>query len=84
MIKLYFVSCFYYSKSVKYRMDCTGGETHGSVSYTHLDVYKRQVYAAQTAPLIDYYQSKGVMSSIDGSKSMEDVLAAIRVALGSN
>ena len=42
------------------------------------------VYAAQTAPLIDYYQSKGVMSSIDGSKSMEDVLAAIRIALGSN
>lgn len=42
------------------------------------------VYAAQTAPLIDYYQSKGIMSSIDGSKSMEDVLAAIRTALGSN
>ena len=31
------------------------------------------VYAAQTAPLIEYYQSKGIMSSIDGSKSMEDV-----------
>ena len=42
------------------------------------------VYAAQTAPLIEYYQSKGIMSSIDGSKSMEDVLADIRSALGSN
>ena len=42
------------------------------------------VYAAQTAPLIEYYQFKGVMSSIDGSKSMEDVLADIRSALGSN
>ena len=42
------------------------------------------VYAAQTAPLIEYYQSKGVMSSIDGSKSMKDVLADIRSALGSN
>lgn len=42
------------------------------------------VYAAQTAPLIEYYQSKGVMSSIDGNKSMEDVLADIRSALGSN
>ncbi len=41
------------------------------------------VYAAQTAPLIEYYQSKGIMSSIDGSKSMEDVLADIRSALGS-
>ena len=41
------------------------------------------VYAAQTAPLIEYYQSKGIMSSIDGSTSMEDVLADIRTALGS-
>ena len=41
------------------------------------------VYAAQTAPLIEYYQSKGIMSSIDGSKSMEEVLADIRTALGS-
>jgi len=39
------------------------------------------VYAAQTAPLIEYYQSKGIMSSIDGSKSMEEVLADIRTAL---
>lgn len=39
------------------------------------------VYAAQTAPLIDYYQSKGIMSSIDGSKSMDEVLADIRTAL---
>ena len=28
-----------------------------------------------------YYKSKGIMSSIDGSKSMEDVLADIRTAL---
>ncbi len=42
------------------------------------------VYVAQTAPLIDYYQSKGIMSSIDGSQSMEKVLADIRSALGSN
>lgn len=42
------------------------------------------VYAAQTAPLIEYYQSKGIMSSIDGSRSMENVLADIRSALGSN
>ena len=42
------------------------------------------VYAAQTAPLIEYYQSKGIMSSIDGSQSMEKVLADIRSALGRN
>lgn len=42
------------------------------------------VYAAQTAPLIEYYQSKGIMSSVDGSRTMENVLADIRSALGSN
>lgn len=42
------------------------------------------VYAAQTAPLIEYYQSKGIMKMVDGSKSMEEVLADIRAALGSH
>ncbi|MBR6755946.1 MAG: adenylate kinase [Peptococcaceae bacterium] len=41
------------------------------------------VYAAQTAPLIEYYQSKGMIKSIDGSKSVEEVLADIQAALGS-
>lgn len=40
------------------------------------------VYLEQTAPLMDYYQSKGKMKSIDGSKSMEAVLADICTALG--
>ncbi len=65
--------------------DKCGGELYQRNDDTVETVSNRlDVYAAQTAPLIDYYQSKGVMSSIDGSKSMEDVLAAIRVALGSN
>ena len=41
------------------------------------------VYAAQTAPLVEYYQSKGMIKSIDGSKSVEEVLADIQAALGS-
>lgn len=41
------------------------------------------VYVAQTAPLIEYYQSKGMIKSIDGSKSVEEVLADIQAALGS-
>ena len=40
------------------------------------------VYAAQTAPLIAFYQDKGIMKSIDGSQSMEAVLADICTALG--
>lgn len=65
--------------------DKCGGELYQSNDDKIETVSNRlDVYAAQTAPLIEYYQSKGIMSSIDGSKSMEDVLADIRSALGSN
>ena len=62
--------------------DKCGGELYQRGDDTIETVSNRlDVYAAQTAPLIDYYKSKGIMSSIDGSKSMEDVLADIRTAL---
>ena len=62
--------------------DKCGGELYQRGDDTIEKVSNRlDVYAAQTAPLIDYYKSKGIMSSIDGSKSMEDVLADIRSAL---
>ena len=62
--------------------DKCGGELYQRNDDTIETVSNRlDVYAAQTAPLIDYYKSKGIMSSIDGSKSMEEVLADIRAAL---
>ena len=62
--------------------DKCGGDLYQRGDDTIETVSNRlDVYAAQTAPLIDYYKSKGIMSSIDGSKSMEDVLADIRSAL---
>lgn len=62
--------------------DKCGGELYQRGDDTIETVSNRlDVYAAQTAPLIDYYKSKGIMSSIDGSKSMEKVLADIRAAL---
>ena len=62
--------------------DKCGGELYQRGDDTIETVSNRlDVYAAQTAPLIDYYKSKGIMSSIDGSKSMENVLADIRTAL---
>ena len=62
--------------------DKCGGELYQRGDDTIETVSNRlDVYAAQTAPLIDYYKSNGIMSSIDGSKSMEDVLADIRTAL---
>lgn len=41
-----------------------------------LDVYHRQ-----TQPLIEYYEKKGVLRTVDGTKPMEEVFAAIRAIL---
>ncbi len=40
------------------------------------------VYHAQTQPLIDYYTSKNVLKSVDGTQDMEAVFAAIVEILG--
>ena len=40
-----------------------------------------KVYAENTAPLIDYYKTKGVLKTVDGMQSIEDVNAAIEEAL---
>jgi adenylate kinase len=36
------------------------------------------VYAQQTAPLIDYYQGKGVLSVIDGDRPVEEIAAEMK------
>ncbi len=40
-----------------------------------------KVYADQAAPLVDYYKQKGVLKTVDGMKSIDDVNAAIEAAL---
>ena len=40
------------------------------------------VYHAQTQPLIDYYTSKNVLKSVDGTQDMEAVFQAIVDILG--
>lgn len=40
-----------------------------------------EVYAAQTAPLIDYYRKKGLLIDIDAKMSPEDVFDAVTAAL---
>ncbi|NLT95725.1 MAG: adenylate kinase [Clostridia bacterium] len=40
------------------------------------------VYEAQTAPLIEYYEKKGLLKDIDGSQSMDVVLSNVLAALG--
>ena len=40
------------------------------------------VYHEQTQPLIDFYEKKGVLRSVDGTLPMEEVFAAITEILG--
>lgn len=42
------------------------------------------VYDKQTAPLVEYYQKKGILLNIDGSKSVEEVSRQILKTLGSD
>ncbi|MCB1518462.1 MAG: adenylate kinase [Hyphomicrobiaceae bacterium] len=40
-----------------------------------------EVYRAQTAPLVTYYENKGLLRSVDGMASIEEVSAAIEKVL---
>ncbi|WP_026525898.1 MULTISPECIES: adenylate kinase [unclassified Butyrivibrio] len=40
------------------------------------------VYHEQTQPLIDYYNEKGILKSVDGTKDMQDVFSEITGILG--
>ncbi len=44
-------------------------------------VSRLNVYTMQTAPLIDFYKKKGILKTIDGNKSFEEVFNAIVEAL---
>ncbi|MFH1060528.1 MAG: adenylate kinase [Pseudomonadota bacterium] len=41
-----------------------------------------EVYEAQTKPLIDYYQAKGLLRAINGVGSIEDIFGRIKTVLG--
>jgi adenylate kinase len=42
-----------------------------------------EVYKKQTAPLVDYYRSKGMLRSVDGTQPIGEVTSAIKAALHS-
>ncbi len=41
-----------------------------------------EVYETQTAPLLPYYESKGVLRTVDGMKDIDDVSTQIKAVLG--
>lgn len=58
--------------------DVCGGELYQRDDDNKETVEKRiEVYHEQTKPLIDYYDKKGLLLNIDGSKSIEDIFNEI-------
>ena len=43
-----------------------------------------KVYHEQTQPLIDFYQERGILRTVDGTRPMEEVFSAIQAILKAN
>jgi adenylate kinase len=55
----------------------------GRADDTEVVIRRRlEVYAEQTAPLIDVYEQRGLVRRVDGMASIDEVTAALREALG--
>jgi adenylate kinase len=60
-----------------------GGELYQRDDDTEATVRNRlSVYDRSTAPLVSYYSRKGLLKPIDGGKSVDQVFADVRAALG--
>jgi adenylate kinase len=61
------------------RIEGRAQETGGARADDNLDtlITRIEVYRKQTAPLIDYYQRKGLLKTVDGMGAKEEVGAAI-------
>ncbi|GAK46409.1 adenylate kinase [Tepidicaulis marinus] len=66
------------------RIETRAAETAGGArADDNAEALKKRlgVYHEQTAPLIDYYGKKGILRSVDGMKSIDDVTAEIEAVL---
>mgnify|MGYP002866019437 CR=1 FL=1 len=62
--------------------DCCGGELFQREDDQEETIANRlNVYASQTAPLVDYYRRQGALREIDGVGSIDEIRARIRIAL---
>src|SRR5690606_23275213 len=67
------------------RIEKRAGETPGGPrADDNAEALKKRlaVYREQTAPLADYYQSKGLLKTVDGMQDIDKVSTAIEAALG--
>ncbi|NBB69715.1 MAG: adenylate kinase [Alphaproteobacteria bacterium] len=65
------------------RIEKRAAETGGERADDNAETLKRRlaVYHEQTAPVLPYYESRGVLHVIDGDRPVEEVTAAIKAAL---
>jgi adenylate kinase len=67
------------------RCDQCGGELYQREDDAEAAVRRRlEVYVAQTAPLLEYYRSRGLLTAIRGEGSPQEIGSAIRRAAGGN
>ena len=65
------------------RCDRCGGELYQREDDSEATVRRRlEVYTAQTAPLLEYYRSRGLLTTVVGEGSSEEIGRAIRRAGG--
>jgi len=63
--------------------DSCGGELYQRSDDKEETVKNRlSVYEAQTAPLIDYYEVKGLLKTVNGDQPINEVMKALGSALG--
>ncbi len=63
--------------------DKCGGELFQRADDKEETIKKRlEVYNAQTAPLIDYYGKKGILKSVAGTGSIDDIFGKVCSSLG--
>ena len=59
--------------------DQCGGETYQRSDDNEATVAQRlATYEAETAPLVDYYRSRGLLHSIPGEQPVEAIFSALR------
>jgi adenylate kinase len=66
------------------RIENRAAETGGARSDDNADTLRKRlaVYHENTAPLLPYYRDKGVLKSVDGMATIDDVAAQIESILG--
>ncbi len=66
------------------RIASRAAETGGARTDDNEEVLKKRlkVYNAQTAPILPYYEGKGLLRKIDGMQPIDDVTAQIAAAIG--